>query len=144
MPSESETVEFLSRVPLFKSLKRRQLRGLAKVAHTDQFKAGQEIVTQGESGVGLFILVSGKADVVHLQPDGTTPVVNVLGPNDFFGELALLSEGPRTASVVASEDTECVVITRWNFVPLAREDADMAIVILEELAERFRAALDVL
>jgi CRP-like cAMP-binding protein len=144
MLSENEIADFLARVPLFKSLKRSQLRGLAKVAHDDHFKAGADIVTQGTTGVGLFVLVSGKADVVHNQPDGAAPVVNVLGPTDFFGELALLSEGPRTASVVATEETECLVITRWNFLTLARKDAEMAVVIMEELAGRFRAALDIL
>ena len=52
--------------------------------------------------------------------------------------------GPRTASVIASEDTECLVITRWNFLALAKTDGEMAVVIMEELAQRFRAALDVL
>jgi CRP-like cAMP-binding protein len=144
MLSANETVAFLSRVPLFRSLKKRQLESLAKVAHDDQFIEGDPIVIQGETGVGLYVVVSGKATVFRLQPDGTTPVVNVLNPTDFFGELALLSEGPRTASVVASEETECLVISRWNFLALARRDAEMAVVILEELAQRFRAALDVL
>jgi CRP-like cAMP-binding protein len=71
-------------------------------------------------------------------------VVNTLKPTDFFGELALLSEGPRTASVVAEQDTECLVITRWEFRSLAKEDGEMALVVMEELAHRFRAALAVL
>ena len=144
MPSTNETIDFLARVPLFKSLSKRQLESMAKVTHTDHFKVGDEIVSQGETGVGLYTVVSGKAEVVYKQPDGTTQVVNVLGPTDFFGELALLSEGPRTASVVATEETECVVITRWEFRALAKTDAEMAVVIMEELAVRFRAALAVL
>jgi CRP-like cAMP-binding protein len=144
MPSADEIVAFLARVPLFKSLNKRQLGSLAKVAHEDHFKAGEAIVTQGKSGVGLYVIVSGKANVVHNEPDGTQAVVNILNPTDFFGELALLSEGPRTASVVATEDTECLAITRWNFVALAKSDAEMAVVIMEELAQRFRIALGVL
>jgi CRP-like cAMP-binding protein len=144
MPSESEIAEFLSRVPLFKSLSKRQLGRLSKVAHDHTFKEGENIVTQGETGVGLFVIVSGEASVVHKQPDGETAVVNVLHPTDFFGELALLSEGVRTASVVATEDTECLGITRWNFLALAKQDGEMAVEIMEELARRFRAALGVL
>jgi CRP/FNR family cyclic AMP-dependent transcriptional regulator len=144
MPSADEIVAFLARVPLFKSLNKRQLGSLAKVAHEDHFKAGEEIVTQGESGVGLYVIASGKANVVHSEPDGTTPLVNILNPTDFFGELAMLSEGPRTATVVAVEDTECLVITRWNFLALAKNDAEMAVVIMGELARRFRIALGVL
>jgi CRP/FNR family transcriptional regulator len=144
MPSISEPVDFLSRVPLFKSLTRRQLESVAKVAHASRFKKGEDMVTQGEGGVGLYVIVSGKADVIVKQPDGTTLVVNTLGPTDFFGELALLSKGPRTASVVASEDTESLVITRWEFISLAKSDGELATVVLEELAQRFRAALAVL
>jgi len=144
MLSVNETVAFLSRVPLLKGLKKRQLESLAKVAHEDHFIEGDPIVAQGETGVGLYILLSGKANVVHIQPDGRATVVNVLGPTDFFGELALLSEGPRTASVVASEETDCLVITRWNFLALARKDGEMAVTIMEELAHRFRIALGVL
>ena len=144
MPSENETIQFLSRVPLFKNLEKRQLESLAKVAHADHFKEGQEIVTQGEMGIGLFVIVSGKATVVHNNPDGTTTVVNELKATDFFGELALLSEGPRTASVVATEETECLVISRWEFRSLAKEDSEMALVVMEELAHRFRAVLTIL
>ena len=144
MPSASEQIDFLARVPLFRSLSKRQFKSLAKVAHRDHYEKGKEIVTQDEMGIGLYVLVSGKANVVHREPDGTTAVVNVLGPTDFFGELALLSEGPRTASVVAVEDTECLVITRWNFLAMAKTDGEMAVVIMEELAERFRATLSIL
>jgi len=71
-------------------------------------------------------------------------VVNTFGPTDFFGELALLDDGLRTASVVATEATQCLVLTRWDFLGVLKQDVDMAIVILEELAKRFRVALDVL
>jgi len=144
MPDLKETAEFLAKVPLFKNLKKRQIEGLAKVAHPDTYEAGQEIVTQGKSGVGLFIIVSGYADVIHMTPDGEKTTVNTFGPTDFFGELALLSEGPRTATVIAAEPTEVLVLTRWNFLGVLKSDAEMAITILEELAWRFRVALNVL
>jgi CRP-like cAMP-binding protein len=144
MPSESEIAEFLSRVPLFNSLNRQQLRRLSKIAHDHTFKEGEEIVTQGDTGIGLFVIVSGEAAVCHKQPDGGTRTVNVLHPTDFFGELAMLSEGVRTASVVATQDTECLGITRWNFLALAKNDGEMAVVIMKELARRFQVALGVL
>ena len=65
----------------------------------------QEIVTQGKGGAGLFIVASGSAQAFHVRPDGSKALVNILEPTDFFGELALLSEGPRTATVVATEPT---------------------------------------
>jgi CRP-like cAMP-binding protein len=144
MPTVKEIADFLAKVPLFKELKGRQLESLAKTMVLQEYKADQNIVTQGESGVGLFVIVSGNADVIHVRVDGTRAVVNALGSTDFFGELALLTEGPRTASVVATEPTQCLVLTRWNFLAVLKRDADMAISILEELAWRFRTALEVL
>ena len=144
MPDQKGTADFLATVPLFKSLKRNQLETLSKQASVQAFEANAEIVTQGKPGVGLFILMSGEAQVVHMQPDGTQTVVNILGPTDFFGELALLTEGPRTASVVATAPTQCLVLTHWNFFAVLRNDADMAIAILEELAWRFSVALQVI
>jgi CRP-like cAMP-binding protein len=144
MTDQKGTADFMATVPLLKSLKRNQLSTLAKQASVQTFEANAEIVTQGKPGVGLFILMSGEAQVVHMQPDGTQTVVNVLGPTDFFGELALLTEGPRTASVVATAPTQCLVLTHWNFFAVLRDDADMAIAILEELAWRFSVALQVI
>jgi CRP-like cAMP-binding protein len=144
MPELKETADFLSKVPLFKTLRRSQLEGLAKVARPDDFAAGEDIVTQGQGGVGLFIIVSGQADVVHVRRDRTKTVVNKLGPADYFGELALLTEGPRTASVVAAEPTQVLVLARWDFMGLLKRDAEMAVAILQELAWRFSIALEVM
>jgi CRP-like cAMP-binding protein len=141
---EKEMAKFLARVPLFKQLKRRQLESLAQTMVTHDYDAGQDIVTQGESGVGLFVIASGEAEVIHVRTDGSRAVVNVLGETDYFGELALLTEGPRTASVVATEPTQCLVLTRWNFLAALKGDAEMAVAILEEMAWRFRTALEVL
>jgi CRP-like cAMP-binding protein len=136
--------EFLAKVPLFKELKRRQLESLAQTMVSHDYQAGQDIVTQGQSGVGLFVIASGEAEVIHVRTDGTKAVVNVLGETDYFGELALLTEGPRTASVIATQPTQCLVLTRWNFLAVIKADADMAVSILEEMAWRFRTALEVL
>jgi CRP-like cAMP-binding protein len=70
--------------------------------------------------------------------------VNNFGPTDFFGELALLYEGTRTASVITTAETDCLVLARWDFISNMREDAEMGVVISQELAKRFRRALDAL
>ena len=78
-----------------------------------------------------------------MRLDGEKIVVNTFGPTDFFGELALLDDtGMRTASIVANEATTCFVLTRWDFIASLKQDADMAVYILQELAKRFRIALD--
>lgn len=142
MYDQKETVRFLSRVPLFQSLKKRQLENLAKRFVERTYDPGTAIVTQGKGGEGFFIVVSGNADVIRQRGDGEKVKVNAFGPADFFGELALLDDGPRTASVIATESTECLVLTRWDFFGSLSDDVDMAITILQELARRFRIALD--
>jgi CRP-like cAMP-binding protein len=140
----NETIGFLERVPLFISLQHRQLETLARRFVERQFAAGAAMVTQGQGGEGFFVIVSGKAEVVRERSDGTKAIVNSFGPTDFFGEMALLDDGLRTASVIATQATQCLVLARWDFLSALREDAEMAVTILQELARRFRQALDVL
>lgn len=142
MASQKQTAEFLSRVPLFKGLKKRQLESLAKRFVERDYPAGTAIVTQGKGGEGLFIVVAGHTDVIRVRGDGEKVQVNAFGPEDFFGELALLDDGPRTASVITTEPTKCLALTRWDFFGALRGDVEMAITILEEMAKRFRIALD--
>jgi CRP/FNR family cyclic AMP-dependent transcriptional regulator len=144
MRDVKETAGFLQRVPLFQSLNNRQLEHLAKRFVEREFAAGKAMVTQGQGGEGFFVLVSGKAEVIRERSDGTRAVVNNFGPTDFFGELALLDDGVRTASVIATEATQCLVLTRWDFLAALREEEEMAIVVLQQLARRFRMALDAL
>lgn len=144
MSDNKQTVGFLERVPLFQGLTARQLEPIARRMVERSFPAGAPIVTQGTGGEGFFVVVSGKAEAIRERADGTKAVVNTFGAYDFFGELALLDEGLRTASVVALEPTSCLLLTRWDFLAVLREDVDMTIVILQELARRFRRALDAL
>jgi len=144
MSDPKETSVFLAKVPMFRGLKKRHLQRLSKQFVSRDYDTGQAIMTQGKGGEGIFIITAGSAEATREQTDGTKTVVNTFGPTDFFGELALLDDGLRTASVVATEQTQCLALTRWDFLAVLKEDADMAIVILEELAKRFRLALDVL
>jgi len=139
-----KTIGFLQKVPLFQGLKKRQLELLAKHFVEREYATGQEIVTQGQGGEGFFIIISGKAEALRQRSDGTRVVVNTFGPTDFFGELALLDDGLRTATVTAAEQTRCLVLTRWDFLGELQQDVDMSIAILQELAKRFRITLDTL
>jgi CRP-like cAMP-binding protein len=129
---------------LFYGLDRRQRDKLARRFVPREYAAGQAIVTQGQGGEGMFVLVSGKAEVSRKRADGTEAVVSTFGPTDFFGELALLDDGVRTASVVAREDTQCLALTRWDFLATMKEDADMGVAVSQELAKRFRQAIGVM
>ena len=137
------TEGFLQRVPLFQGLKPHQKELLAKRFVERDYKQSDKIVTQGKGGEGFFIIVEGHADAFRTRSDGNEVQVNSFGPTDYFGELALLDEeGLRTASVIATVPTKCVVLTRWDFLGLLKEDNDMAISILVEIARRFRVMLD--
>lgn len=142
MTSTKETAAFLQKVPLFQGLKNRQLENLAKRMVTRNYKEGDTIVTQGQGGEGFFILTSGAAQAVRRRSDGEAVVVNQFGPTDFFGELALLDDGPRTATIITTENTQCLVLVRWDFLSLLKDDVEMAVTILIELARRFRVTLE--
>jgi CRP-like cAMP-binding protein len=143
MANVDQTKMFLSKVPLFSSLKDRQLHRLADRMLERTYAPGDLIVRQGQGGEGFFVVVSGKAEAVRERQDGEKVVVNHFNATDFFGELALLdAEGIRTATIRALEPTACLVLTRWDFLTVLRADAEMAIEILQEMARRFRIALE--
>jgi CRP/FNR family cyclic AMP-dependent transcriptional regulator len=140
--ANTDTVQFLHQVPLFQGLNNHQLGKLAERFVERRYAAGQSMVTQGQGGEGFFIVVAGKAEAVRTRAAGEKVVVNTFGPTGFFGELALLDDGLRTATVQAVEACDCLVLTRWDFLGILKDDADMAVIILQELARRFRIALD--
>jgi len=140
----NKTATFLAQVPLFRNLDKRQLQSLARSMTPRRYTAGEELVRQGKGGIALYVVVSGKAEAVHSRADGTTVVVNTFGPTDYFGELAMLNDEPRTASVVAIEDTECLVLVRWDFLGKLQRNRGMAIAILQEQSRRFQRALSIL
>ncbi len=144
MQDNQNIIRFLQTVPLFKELGERQLQRLAKRFKERAYSKGETIVNQGTMGIGLFILEAGRADVIYDAADGDRTVVNQLGPTDFFGELSLLDDAPRTASVVATEDAKCLVLAQLDFMDALREDADIPIVMLKEMARRLRRIMQTL
>ncbi len=142
MQDIDKRIRFLETVPLFKGLDDRQLNRLARRFTERSFATGESIVNQGTLGIGLFIIAKGHAEAVRELTNGETVVVNQLGATDFFGELSLLDEAPRTASVVATEPTICLVLTQLDFMGVLREDSDIPIAILKVMARRFRNLMD--
>ena len=109
-----------------------------------RYAAGEIVLRQGKGGISLFVVVSGRAEAVHTRADGTQVVVNTFSPTDYFGELAVLNDKPRTATVVAVEDTECLVLVRWDLLGKLVQCRGMTAVILQEQSRRFQKALAVL
>lgn len=131
--STAKSVEMLRSVPLFSNLTDRQLRSIIGQGKEVSFPAGREICKQGETGVGMHVVLEGQTKV---QINGRTR--KKLGPGAFFGEIALLDGGPRTASVIAETDVHTISIPHWNFRTLLREQPPLALKMLEETCKRLR------
>ncbi len=122
-------VDDLKQVPLFSDLNQRQLRQLARGCKESDFRPGTTVVRQGRmSGIGFFIIVDGEA-VVSI--DGTE--VATLGPGDHFGELALISDDVRTATVTAVTTLRCLVMMLWDFRVFAKRNPDVLWKLLEHV-----------
>jgi CRP-like cAMP-binding protein len=128
-------VELLQHVPLFADLDRGELRRLARSFRERTFAAGSTVADEGKTGAGFFVIESGEASVsVHGAERGR------LGPGDYFGEIALIDDGARSATVTADTDLHCYGLTSWEFRPLVEGNASMAWKLLETMAQRLRAA----
>jgi len=137
-----EPGEAITRAPIFQHLSRSSLQSVAKTAKVQRFAAGAVLVTEGEDAVAFFVIVNGEADVVKGLGRDDAVVLDKLGELDFFGEMALLDGFPRSASVRALTECECIVLVRWDFLALIRANPQVALDILPVLSQRLRALED--
>jgi CRP-like cAMP-binding protein len=129
----ADIAENLSRVPLFAGVGRKELRQLANQMGERVFSEGDTVTEQGQTGVGFFVIEEGNATV---SIDGE--VVRTLGPGDWFGEIALIDGGPRSATIVAGTDLRCHGLSSWEFRPFVQSHPEVAWPMLETLAARLR------
>jgi CRP-like cAMP-binding protein len=129
---EDSRIELLKHVPLFSGLERRDLRDVATTMKERRFSAGQVLAQEGQSGVGFFVIEEGQARV-----DVGGHEVARLGPGDYFGEIALVAETPRTATVTAETPLVALGLTSWEFRPIVESNASIAWKLLEALAKKF-------
>lgn len=123
----------LQKVPLFASLDDREREQIAASMVERRFAAGDTITREGAGGVGFFVVEDGQAEVtVGGEPRGT------LGPGDYFGEIALLTDSARTATIVATTDMACYGMTSWEFRPLVESNSEIAWKLLTAMAEKLR------
>jgi CRP/FNR family cyclic AMP-dependent transcriptional regulator len=125
--------ELLKRVPLFQGLDDKHIDTLSRTFSDRTFRAGTEITHEGGGGVGFFVIEDGEA-VVSVHGDE----VRTLSSGDYFGEVALIDEGARTATITAKTDVKCHGLTPWQFRPLVEENATIAWPLLQSLARRLR------
>jgi CRP-like cAMP-binding protein len=121
--------ELLANVGLFSDLDKRELREVASAMKEYTFEAGREVVTQGQNGVGFFVIADGTAKVTI---DGGE--VRTLGAGDYFGEIALLADSPRTATVTAETELRCWSLVSWSFRPIVESNGSIAWKLLQAMA----------
>ena len=126
-------IELLKRVPLFHGLDDKQLDTLARNFTDRTFSEGQQVTAEGSGGVGFFVIEKGEATVSVGGDDRRT-----LGPGDYFGEVALIDEGARSATITATSDLRCYGLTPWQFRPLVEDNASIAWPLLQSMAKRLR------
>jgi CRP/FNR family cyclic AMP-dependent transcriptional regulator len=130
--------EALRNVPLFSGLESADLQRLGRILVPRQYEPGELIIKEGDEAVGFFVLSSGKVRVVKDLGSAKEQTLATLTPGEFFGETALLDGYPRTASVQAVEKTECLALTRWDFMSELKSSPTMAVEIVRVLARRLR------
>jgi CRP/FNR family cyclic AMP-dependent transcriptional regulator len=127
----SEAVDLIARVPLFQGLEKKELEDVARTVHERTFNPGDTVAQEGQGGVGFFVIKDGEAKVTIAGEE-----VRRLGAGDYFGEIALITEGARTATVTAESELRCYGLTPWEFRPLVQSNASIAWKILQALAKQ--------
>lgn len=131
-------ISLLRKVPLFEVLKDEDLEAIARVTITRSYDKDQGIILAEEEGDALFIIASGQVKVSIVSENGREMILSLLGEGAVFGELSLLDGKPRSANVVATQDTALYMVRRADFLQLVYKVPQIAIGLLAELAARLR------
>ena len=131
----------LAHVDLFSSLDKKELRAIANSCHERKYATGAVLMQQGDTGAGLFVLISGKVKITQAgDPDRAEEELGTAGPGDVLGEMALLDDLPRSATVTALEDTTALLLPIWDFRTSLRDDPEISVKLLATLSHRLRKA----
>jgi CRP-like cAMP-binding protein len=123
----------LQHVPLFAGLDRKELESIADTMRERRYAAGDHVTDEGAAAAGFFVVDEGTAEVtVDGEARGS------IGPGDYFGEIALLTESARTATIVAETDMLCYGMTPWDFRPLVESNSTIAWKLLTAMADKLR------
>jgi CRP/FNR family cyclic AMP-dependent transcriptional regulator len=132
--------DVLAQVPLFSDLSPRELELIGRACKEREYPASATLLRQGETGVGLFVIVSGRVRVTQRLDDGTERELRTMGRGDVLGEMSLLDDLPRSATATALESTRALVLPVWEFRAALRESPDIGIKLLAVLSRRLRQA----
>jgi CRP-like cAMP-binding protein len=135
MAARSSAADQLANVPLFSALSKRDLQRVAKASDEVSIDAGRVLVEQGRTGHEFFLILDGEAVIRR-----NNRKIATLGPGQYFGELAILDRGPRSASVIANTDMRVLVLGQREFVGVLDSIPGMASKLLTTMAQRLREA----
>lgn len=130
-----DPVDLLAKVSLFDGLSRKELQTIHRSAKEVHFPAGRTIVSEGSTGVGFHMIVSGNAKVLVKGRSRAT-----LGSGDYFGEMSLIDRGPRSATVTATTDVTTLSLASWSFLSILDKNPTISRKLLTELCRRLRVA----
>ena len=131
----ADTEALLRDSPLFAGVDKRTLHRVVEQATHRTYAAGETIVHQGDAASALYLVLSGRVSITR-EADGHETKLVEQGPGTFFGEMALIEDHPRTASVTAVEPTECLLIVAWEFTALMRANPSIIEALFRELVTR--------
>ncbi|MEO8031176.1 MAG: Crp/Fnr family transcriptional regulator [Gemmatimonadota bacterium] len=132
----------LRRVPFFAGLPDEELAAIAELVREREYPKGSVILFAADQGDSLYLVAAGEVKVVLIGEDGREVVLSVMGEGNFFGEMSLLDDEPRSAHVIALQDTRLLLLRREDFRSRLRASPDLAIALLRELSRRLRRADD--
>lgn len=132
----------LARVPLFENLGREDVDKIFKAARRRNYPKNQVILFEDDHGDALYVVATGQVKVVLTGENGREVILSVLGEGDFFGEMSLIDDEPRSAHVIAMEDCELLVLLRDDFLRCLKEASDMSVGLLRAMSQRLRRADD--
>ncbi len=135
MATLSEEVELLRKIPLFASIDPGKLKLLAFASDRKIYKSGQDLFKQGEDGDAAYVIIDGVAEII-VETDAGEVVVAKLGKNEFIGEISILCDVPRTATVRASGELKTLKVKKEHFLGLISQVPDLGIEVMRELASR--------
>ena len=138
--AHEENKAFLRRVPLFATLSEAQLVTLAAASVRRNFPKGRTIVAEGEPSQSLYILLSGRAKVQRSDSEGKEVILAVIGPREFFGEMSLIDDAPRSASVITLESCDFMAINKDSFKSMLLQSNEMCMAVMKGLVRRLREA----
>lgn len=127
--------EMLSKIPVFEKLEAKELRQIASIVHRRHYVKGEYVFYQGDPGLGMYVVEKGRVGIVVVSEDGTQKEITEMDNGDFFGEIALLDESPRSASVVVKEDSSLIGFFRPDLFEIIEKTPKTGLKVVVKLAE---------